>query len=79
MNHYYISTLKFFALNDLSIKFIIGSILVKVTPSLQADIQLSANVIDVNSEVHIQEKNEAHQDNIVTVTGKEVVFCYEDK
>ncbi|XP_049639865.1 protein FAM185A [Suncus etruscus] len=46
-----------------------GSILVKITPSLQADIQLSAKVIDVNSEVHIQEKNEAHQDNIVTVTG----------
>lgn len=46
-----------------------GSILVKVTPSLQAHLQLSGKTIDVNSEVHIQNMNEAHQDDIVTVTG----------
>ncbi|XP_055974563.1 protein FAM185A [Sorex fumeus] len=46
-----------------------GSVLVKVTPSLQAHVRLSGKEIDVNSEVPIQEMNEAHQDDIVTITG----------
>uniref|UniRef100_A0A8D0NBM4 DUF4097 domain-containing protein n=1 Tax=Sus scrofa TaxID=9823 RepID=A0A8D0NBM4_PIG len=46
-----------------------GSILVKVASSLQAYLQLSGKKIDVNSEVHVEEMNEAHQDDGVVITG----------
>ncbi|XP_047609270.1 protein FAM185A isoform X2 [Phacochoerus africanus] len=46
-----------------------GSILVKVASSLQAYLQLSGKKIDVNSEVHVEEMNEAHKDDGVVITG----------
>lgn len=53
-----------------------GSILVKVVSSLQAYLQLSGKEIDVNSDVHVEEMNEAHRDDGVIITGKETAFCY---
>ncbi|XP_055276691.1 protein FAM185A isoform X2 [Moschus berezovskii] len=46
-----------------------GSILVKVASSLQAYLQLSGKEIDVNSDVHVEEMNEAHRDDGVIITG----------
>ncbi|XP_011363512.1 protein FAM185A [Pteropus vampyrus] len=46
-----------------------GSILVKVTSSLQAHLQLSGKEVDVNSEVHVQEMAEAHKDDGIIITG----------
>uniref|UniRef100_A0A8B9XHA5 Family with sequence similarity 185 member A n=1 Tax=Bos mutus grunniens TaxID=30521 RepID=A0A8B9XHA5_BOSMU len=46
-----------------------GSILVKVPSSLQAYLQLSGKEIDVNSDVHVEEMNEAHRDDGVIITG----------
>ncbi|XP_077603086.1 protein FAM185A isoform X2 [Crocuta crocuta] len=46
-----------------------GSILVKVTSSLQAHLELSGKEVDVNSEVHVQEMAEAHKDDGVIITG----------
>ncbi|XP_057586655.1 protein FAM185A isoform X2 [Hippopotamus amphibius kiboko] len=45
-----------------------GSILVKVASSLQAYLQLSGKEIDVSSEVHVEEMNEAHKDDGVVIT-----------
>ncbi|XP_064431457.1 protein FAM185A isoform X3 [Mirounga angustirostris] len=47
----------------------VGSILVKVTSSLQAHLQLSGKEVDVNSEVHVQEMTEVHKDDGVIITG----------
>ncbi|XP_077603087.1 protein FAM185A isoform X3 [Crocuta crocuta] len=47
----------------------VGSILVKVTSSLQAHLELSGKEVDVNSEVHVQEMAEAHKDDGVIITG----------
>uniref|UniRef100_A0A8C6DV08 Family with sequence similarity 185 member A n=1 Tax=Moschus moschiferus TaxID=68415 RepID=A0A8C6DV08_MOSMO len=46
-----------------------GSILVKVASSLQAYLQLSGKEIDMNSDVHVEEMNEAHRDDGVIITG----------
>uniref|UniRef100_A0A452FVR0 Family with sequence similarity 185 member A n=1 Tax=Capra hircus TaxID=9925 RepID=A0A452FVR0_CAPHI len=46
-----------------------GSILVKVASSLQAYLQLSGKEIDMNSDVHVEEMNEAHKDDGVIITG----------
>ncbi|XP_019796094.1 protein FAM185A isoform X5 [Tursiops truncatus] len=46
-----------------------GSVLVKVASSLQAYLQLSGKEIDVNSEVHVEEMDEAHKDDGVIITG----------
>ncbi|XP_059964265.1 protein FAM185A isoform X2 [Mesoplodon densirostris] len=45
-----------------------GSVLVKVASSLQAYLQLSGKEIDVNSEVHIEEMDEAHKDDGIIIT-----------
>ncbi|XP_059876288.1 protein FAM185A isoform X4 [Delphinus delphis] len=47
----------------------VGSVLVKVASSLQAYLQLSGKEIDVNSEVHVEEMDEAHKDDGVIITG----------
>ncbi|XP_059964266.1 protein FAM185A isoform X3 [Mesoplodon densirostris] len=47
----------------------VGSVLVKVASSLQAYLQLSGKEIDVNSEVHIEEMDEAHKDDGIIITG----------
>ncbi|XP_036719561.1 protein FAM185A isoform X1 [Balaenoptera musculus] len=46
-----------------------GSVLVKVASSLQAYLQLSGKEIDVNSEVHVEEMDEAHKDDGIVITG----------
>ncbi|XP_024593880.1 protein FAM185A isoform X1 [Neophocaena asiaeorientalis asiaeorientalis] len=46
-----------------------GSVLVKVASSLQAYLQLSGKEIDVNSEVHVEEMDEAHKDDGIIITG----------
>nr|XP_058930947.1 protein FAM185A isoform X3 [Kogia breviceps] len=46
-----------------------GSVLVKVASSLQAYLQLSGKAIDVNSEVHVEEMDEAHKDDGIIITG----------
>ena len=76
-NHFYnrLWYFLFLCINKLSFKFIIGSILVKVASSLQAYLQLSGKKIDVNSEVHVEEMNEAHKDDGVVITGKKAAFC----
>ncbi|XP_077013053.1 protein FAM185A isoform X2 [Tamandua tetradactyla] len=48
---------------------IIGSIVVKVPSSLQAYLQLSGKEVDVNSEIHIREMAEVHEDDCITITG----------
>lgn len=30
----------------------------------------------MNSDVHVEEMNEAHRDDGVIITGKETAFCY---
>ncbi|XP_033295575.1 protein FAM185A isoform X3 [Orcinus orca] len=47
----------------------VGSVLVKVASSLQAYLQLSGKEIDVNSEVHVEEMDEAHKDDGIIITG----------
>ncbi|XP_007187159.2 protein FAM185A isoform X1 [Balaenoptera acutorostrata] len=46
-----------------------GSVLVKAASSLQAYLQLSGKEIDVNSEVHVEEMDEAHKDDGIVITG----------
>ncbi|XP_060052348.1 protein FAM185A isoform X1 [Erinaceus europaeus] len=57
-------------LGKVELKSHTGSILVKVASSLQAHLQLSAKEVDVNSEIHIQEMDEVHKDDGITVTGQ---------
>ncbi|XP_057406062.1 protein FAM185A isoform X2 [Balaenoptera acutorostrata] len=47
----------------------VGSVLVKAASSLQAYLQLSGKEIDVNSEVHVEEMDEAHKDDGIVITG----------
>lgn len=68
-------TFDFFALINF-LKFITGSILVKVAPSIQAYLQLSGKEVNVNSEVHVQEMTEVHKEDGVIITGKGAAFCY---
>ncbi|XP_044776005.1 protein FAM185A isoform X2 [Neomonachus schauinslandi] len=56
-------------LGKVELKSHAGSILVKVTSSLQAHLQLSGKEVDVNSEVHVQEMTEVHKDDGVIITG----------
>jgi len=63
-------------LGKVELKSHAGSILVKVTSSLQAHLQLSGKEVDVNSEVHVQEMTEVHKDDGVIITGKGAAFCY---
>ncbi|XP_006731980.1 protein FAM185A isoform X1 [Leptonychotes weddellii] len=56
-------------LGKVELKSHAGSILVKVTSSLQAHLQLSGKEVDVNSEVHVQEMTEVHKDDGVLITG----------
>nr|XP_045366438.1 protein FAM185A isoform X1 [Camelus bactrianus] len=51
-----------------------GSILVKVASSLQAYLQLSGKEIDVNPEFRVEEMDEAHKDDGVIITEKNLTF-----
>ncbi|XP_041629733.1 protein FAM185A isoform X2 [Vulpes lagopus] len=48
---------------------VVGSILVKVAPSIQAYLQLSGKEVNINSEVHVQEMTEVHKEDGVIITG----------
>ncbi|XP_077012972.1 protein FAM185A isoform X1 [Tamandua tetradactyla] len=56
-------------LGEVDLKTHKGSIVVKVPSSLQAYLQLSGKEVDVNSEIHIREMAEVHEDDCITITG----------
>ncbi|XP_075414617.1 protein FAM185A isoform X1 [Tenrec ecaudatus] len=56
-------------LGNVDVKSHEGSVIVKVPASLQTHIELSGKVVDVNTEVRVQEMAETHKDDVITVTG----------